>query len=117
MWSRALVAFVILYIIFLSRGPTIVSVISWSVPSYNIAFASLVPWVAGMSWEDPIGVIYFVLRKTYLTPDAYLAALVPPALLVAGLVLFWRPQTTGEKKFRLFCLWFYALVTAALILL
>jgi len=113
----ALAAFVILYIIFLSRGPTIVSVISWSVPSYNIAFASLVPWVAGMSWEDPIGVIYFVLRKTYLTPDAYLAALVPPALLVAGLVLFWRPQTTGEKKFRLFCLWFYALVTAALILL
>jgi hypothetical protein len=36
---------------------------------------------------------------------------------MAGLVLFWRAQTTNEKKFRLFSLCFYALVAAVFILL
>jgi hypothetical protein len=36
---------------------------------------------------------------------------------VAGLVLFWRPQTTNEKKFRLFCLWFCGVMAAVFILL
>jgi hypothetical protein len=46
-----------------------------------------------------------------------LLVVVPAALLVAGLVLFWRPQTTNEKKFRLFCLWFYSVVAVVFILL
>jgi hypothetical protein len=32
-------------------------------------------------------------------------------------VLFWRPQTTDEKKFGLFCLWLYGVVAAVFILL
>ena len=36
---------------------------------------------------------------------------------MAGLVLFWRPQTSSEEKFRAFSLWFYALVAAVFILL
>jgi hypothetical protein len=114
----ALATLAVVYVTFLSRGWTAVSATNWSLPFENIAFASLAPWVAGMSLADPIGLIYFALTNTYMaTSTAYLLVVVPAALLVAGLVLFWRPQTTDEKKFRLFCLWFYGVVAAVFILL
>ncbi len=113
----AVAAIAAIYVAFLSRGPTMVSETSWSLPFYSIAFPSLAPWVVGMSWEDAIGLIYLLLRNTYLLPNAYLAAIVPPALLVAALVWFWRPQTIGEKNFRLFSLWFYVLGAAVFFLL
>jgi hypothetical protein len=113
----ALATLAILYVAFFSRGPTAASGTSWSIPLNSIAMASLVPWVAGMSLSDPIGLLFFPSRNFFYMPAAYLAFLGPPALLVAGLVLFWRRQTTSEKKFRLFSLWFYALVAAVFILL
>ena len=107
-------ALAILYVSFFSRGPTAVSETSWSVPFNRIAFASLDPWVAGMSWSDPLGLIFLPTANGFYT---YLTCLVPPAVLVIGLVLFWRPQTTDEKKLRLFSLWFYAVMAAVFILL
>jgi hypothetical protein len=123
----ALATLAVVYVTFLSRGWSAVSETNWSLPFENIAFASLAPWVAGMSLADPIESIYFALPKQTFTAittsstnpwqPAYLLVVVPAALLVAGLVLFWRPQTTDEKKFRLFCLWFYGVVAAVFILL
>lgn len=123
----SLATLVVIYVAFLSRGWTAVSDTNWSLPFENIAFASLAPWVAGMSLADPIELIYFALPKQTLTAittsstnpwqPAYLLVVVPAALLVAGLVLFWRSQTTDEQKFKLFCLWFYGVVATVFILL
>ena len=113
----AVAALAVIYVAFLSRGPTAASATGWSVPLNSIAFASLVPWVAGMSWSDPIELLFFPLRDIFDMPTAYLAFLVPPAFLVASLVAFWRPQTTSEKKLRLFSLWFYAVVATVFILI
>jgi hypothetical protein len=55
----AAAALAILYVTFFSRGPTQVSETNWSVPFNSIAFASLAPWVAGMSSSDLIGLIFF----------------------------------------------------------
>jgi hypothetical protein len=111
----ALITLTIIYITFLSRGWSAVSVTQIGHELYgstdSITFASLVPWVSGISAAAPIGLIYPSLG----TP--YLLIIIPPALLMAGLVFFWRPQTTNEKKFRLFCLWFYGTVSAVFILL
>jgi hypothetical protein len=111
----ALITLTVIYITFFSRGWTAVSVTQIDHQLYrstdSITFASLVPWVSGISAAAPIGLIYPSLG----TP--YLLIIIPPALLVAGLVFFWRPQTTNEKKFRLFCLWFYGTVSTVFILL
>jgi hypothetical protein len=110
-------ALAFLYLAFFSRGPTAASHTVWSLPFKSIAFASLAPWVAGISWSDPFEFMFFPLRDTFSMPTAYLAFLVPPTLLVASMVLFWRPRTDGEKKFRLFSLWFYGVVATVFILL
>jgi hypothetical protein len=113
----ALAAFAILYLAFLSRGDNPAgSVAPWSLPFRGIAFACLVPWVAGMSWSDPMGVIFFPNWFSYV-PTAFLALIAPLAILVASLVLFWRPRTTSEKKFKLFSLFFYGIVASVFILL
>ena len=106
----AMAAFFIVFFAFFG-GSTSVLNTSWSLPFRNIAFAFLVPWVVGLSWLDPIGLIFFPNGFTYV-PLALFALVVPPALLGIGLVLFWRPQTTGEKKFRLFSMCFYGVVAA-----
>ena len=62
----ALATLAVIYVTFLSRGWTAVSETNWSLPFENIAFASLAPWVAGMSLADPIGLIYFALTNTYM---------------------------------------------------
>jgi hypothetical protein len=113
----ALAALAILYVAFFSKGGTAVSVTNWSLPFRSIALASLVPWVAGMSWSDLIKWIFFPTIGMFDMPIAFLAFLVPPAILVAGLVLYWQPQTINEKKFRLFSLYFYTVVVAVFILL
>jgi hypothetical protein len=114
----ALAAFAILYVAFLSRGWTAVAVTNWSLPFSSIAFASLVPWVAGMSWTELMAWIFLNPgRPIFDNPTALIEFVLPPAVLVAGLVLFWRPQTINEKKFRLFSLWFYSVMAAAFILL
>jgi hypothetical protein len=118
----ALAALAILYLAFLSGGgnPSD-SVAPWSLPLRDIAFACLVPWVAGMSWSPPLGLIFFPNGFYYVPPAsppaALLALIVPSAILVGGLVLFWRPQTTSERKFRLFSLFFYGILAAVFTLL
>jgi hypothetical protein len=115
----SLAALAVLSVAFFSRGPTAASVTSWSMPLDSIAFTSLVPWVAGISWWDPIGTIYSLLTNAYVwqMPAQYLVLVLPPALLISGLVLLWRPETIGEKKLRLFSLWFYGVVATVFILL
>jgi hypothetical protein len=110
----AVAAIVLLYVSFFSRGPTAASETSWSLPFSNITYSFLAPWVAGISWSDPMN---WILRGVFYVPAVHVLCLVPPALLVSSLVLFWRPQTTKEKKVRLFSLWFSALISGVFILL
>jgi hypothetical protein len=48
----ALLAFAVIYVSFLAKGSTPASSTNWSLPLDGIAFAILVPWVAGISWTD-----------------------------------------------------------------
>jgi hypothetical protein len=107
----------VVYIIFLARGWTAVSDTSWSLPLRNIVFACLVPWVAGVSWSYLASMLLPVRDVMDMPPIPYFAVIAPAAVLVIGLVLYWRPQTTNEKKLRLFSLWFYAVVAAVFSLL
>jgi hypothetical protein len=113
----ALAVLPILYVTFFSRGPTAASVTSWSLPLRSIAFASVVPWVAGMSWTDLMTTIFLPARSPWYISPKVIGFVTPPALLVAGLVLFWRPLTTNEKRLKLFSLWFYVIVTAIFVVL
>jgi hypothetical protein len=108
----ALAALAILYVTFLSRGATPVSYGSWSLSSKSIAFAALAPWIAGISWGNLMSSIFLPWNALldYHSPIPYLLVTIPPALLVIGLVLFWRPQTTPERKLKLFSLWFYGIL-------
>ena len=108
----ALAALAILYVTFLSMESTPVSHASWSLPFKSIAFAALAPWVAGISWGNLMSSIFLAATPLfdYHSPIPYLLLTIPPALLVIGLVLFWRPQTITEKKLKLFSLWFYGVV-------
>jgi hypothetical protein len=107
----AMAALAVLYFAFLSRGSTpAVQTMGWSLPLQSIALVFLLPWVAGMSWSDPLDLIFPDMPSAYF---AYLA----PAVLVIGLIVFWQPQTTNEKRLRLFSLWFYGITTAVFIFL
>jgi hypothetical protein len=110
-------ALVVLYVAFLSKGPTAVSETSWSLPLRSIAFASLVPWVAGLSWTDLINTIFLPGRSLFYTSPVVVGLVIPPAFLVMGLVLFWRPQTTNEEKLKLYSLVFYIIVATVFVLL
>jgi hypothetical protein len=110
----AVAALVVLYLGFLSRGPTAASQISWSLPFGDIAFCLLAPWIAGISWPDPM---YLFLSKFFYLPAVHIALLLPPAVLIMALVLCWRPQTTKEQQFRTFSLWFSGIFTAVFIML
>ena len=113
----ALAAFAVLYFAFLSRGWTAVSETGWGLPFGSMAFAGLVPWVAGMSWADLMGPIVFPSNDFWHMSITYLAVIVAPAVLVIGIVLNWRPQTANEAKLKLFSLLFYGVVTAVFIVL
>jgi hypothetical protein len=107
----AMAALAIIYFAFLSRGSTpAVQTTGWSLPLQSIALTFLLPWVAGISWSDALYLIFPDILSAYL---AYLF----PAVLVIGLIVFWQPETTDEKKLRLFSLWFYGITTAVFILL
>jgi hypothetical protein len=117
----AAAAFFYLYLSYILKGWTAASVTNWSVSLDSIAYASLAPWVAGISWSAPIEVILreffyltgvdreFALGAMFgvgpsggVAHAVHVASLVPPALLMAGLVLFWRPTTIAQREFRLF---------------
>jgi hypothetical protein len=100
----------VLYFAYLSRAWTAVSETSWGLPFRSIAFASLVPWVAGMSWLDLTG-------SNWRMHKADLAVIIPPAVLVIALVSCWRPQTINEQKFKWFSLGFYGVICLVFIVL
>jgi hypothetical protein len=106
----ALMAVAILYFTFLSKGWTAVSATAWSLPFGSIAFAVLVPWVAGVSWSDLMTAMFFTSRYVFSMPMSYLAVIIPPVILVMGLVFYWRPQTANEKKLKLFSLCIYSVM-------
>ena len=87
---------------------------SWSLPPDDIVFSLLAPWVAGISWPDPM---YLIFGKYFYLPAVHIALLLPPAVLVMALVLHWRPQTTKEQEFRTFSLWFSGILAIVFILL
>jgi hypothetical protein len=113
----ALAVVAIVYLGFLTRGPTAASVTNWSLPLRSIAFASLVPWVAGMSWTDLLITVFLPARSAWYVSITVVGLVIPPALLLAGLVLFWRPQTINEKKLKIFSLCFYGVVSAVFVML
>jgi hypothetical protein len=113
----ALAVVAVVYLGFLSRGPTAASVTNWSLPLRSIAFASLVPWVAGMSWTDLLTTIFLPGRSLWYISPTVVGLVLPPALLMAGLVFIWWPRTINEKKLKIFSLWFYAIVTAVFAML
>jgi hypothetical protein len=134
--SGAVAAFVCLYLSFILNGSTDLSTVNWSVPLGTIAYASLAPWAAGISWSAPIelilreffslagvdrdfqlGAMFGVDPSGGVAHAVHVACLVPPTLLMAGLVLFWRPATIAQREFRLFSLWFSGIVTLAFIVL
>ena len=89
----ALAALAILYLAFLSGGGNASdSVAPWSIPLRDIAFACVVPWVAGMSWSAPLGLIFFPNGFYYVPPASpptpLLALIVPSAILVGGWFCF-----------------------------
>jgi hypothetical protein len=110
----AMAALLLLYLGFLARGPTAASETSWSLPVDDIVFSLLAPWVAGISWPDPM---YLMFSKYFYLPAVHIALLVMPAVVVMALVLFWRPQTTKEQEFRTFSLWFSGILAIVFILL
>jgi hypothetical protein len=110
-------ALVVLFATFLSRGPTAVSEMSWSLPFRSIAFAFLVPWVAGLSWTDLMTTIFLPGRSLFYTSPAVVGLAIPPALLVMGLIVFWQPQAIKEEKLKLYSLVFYGIVAAVFVLL
>jgi hypothetical protein len=113
----ALAVIAVVYLGFLSRGPTAASVSNWSLPLRSVAFASLVPWVAGMSWTDLLTTIFLPGRSLWYVSITVVGLVIPPALLLAGLVVFWRPQTLNEEKLKIFSLWFYGVVAAVFAML
>jgi hypothetical protein len=120
----AVAAFACLYLSYLLKESTqwSWSVTNWSGPLGGIAYDFLAPWVAGISWAAPVEVILtklfylagadaeFQLGALYgvgpsgvgpshgIAAAVYVACLVLPALLMAGLVLFWRPATIAQEN-------------------
>ena len=70
----ALAALVIVYVRLFREGSTRVfsDELVCTVQEYSVCF-SRHPWVAGMSWSDPIGLIFFPQRAFFMfNPRAYL---------------------------------------------
>jgi hypothetical protein len=120
----AVTAFVVIYVSFLSRGPTPASELESPIPLFDsIAFSSFVPWVAGISWPELMTALFwsrfFVSRDLDLSsmPAEYLATIVPPALLIMYLVVGFRLETAQKLKLRYFSLVSYGIVVAIFICL
>jgi hypothetical protein len=116
----ALLAFVVIYVGFLSRGSTPASeLLELPLPLGSIAgFVSFVPWVAGISWSDLTTALFFGGRDmSYYIPVQYLAVIVPPALLIMYLVVGFRLEPVHEHKLRYFSLVSYGIVAVVFIFL
>jgi hypothetical protein len=112
----AVMAFVIIYVSFLSRGPTPASELESPLPFFgSIAFSSFVPWVAGISWPELMTALFFGSRDLSSMPAGYLAVIVPPALLIMYLVAGFRLETAHNVKLRYFSLVSYGIVAAVFI--
>jgi hypothetical protein len=119
----ALLAFAVIYVGFLSRGPTPASELQVSLPLSSIAaFVSFVPWIAGISWPELTTALFFGGRDmsgdmSYSVPVGYFAVIVPPALLIISLVVGFRPESAHEQKLRYFSLVSFGIVVAVFIFL
>jgi hypothetical protein len=112
----AVMAFVVIYVSFLSRGSTPASELGSSLPLFgSIAFASFVPWVAGISWSDLMTGLFS--RDLSSVPVGYLAVIVLPALLTMYLVVGFRLGPPREQTLRYFSLVSYGIVAAVFIFL
>jgi hypothetical protein len=114
----ALAAVAIIYIAFLSRGWTAVAVTNWSLPLRSIAFASLAPWVAGISWTDLMAWIFLNPGRPVLhSPTALAVFMFPITALVAILIWSWVPATIEGKWLKLFAVMFYGITALTFIFL
>jgi hypothetical protein len=114
----AVTAFVVIYVSFLSRGPTPASQLGVPLPLFgSIAFSSFIPWVAGISWPELMTALFFGSRDAYSVPAGYLAVIVPPALLIMYLVVGFWLETAQKIKIRYFSLVSYGIVGAVFIFL
>ena len=114
----AVMAFVVIYVGFLSRGSTPASELESSLPLFgSIAFPSFVPWVAGISWPELMTALFFGSRDLSSMPAGYSAAIMLPALLIMYLVVGFRLGPTHEQKLTYFSLASYAIVAAVFIFL
>jgi hypothetical protein len=116
-------AFVIIYVSFLSRGPTPASELESPLPFFgSLAFSSFVPWVAGISWPELMTALFFGSRDmsgdmSYIMPISYFAVIAPPALLIMYLVVSFRLEPAHEQKLKYFTLVLYGIVAAVFVFL
>jgi hypothetical protein len=119
----AVMAFVIIYVSFLSRGPTPASELESSLPFFgSIAYSSFVPWVAGISWPELMTALFFGSRDmsgdmSYTMPNSYFVVIVPAALLIMYLVVSFRLEPAHELKLKYFSLVSYGIVVTVFIFL
>jgi hypothetical protein len=73
----AVTPLVVVYVSFVSGGPTAASQLGPSIALFgSIAFSSLIPWVAGISWPELMTPLFFDLTDlSSSTPTGYLAVI------------------------------------------
>jgi hypothetical protein len=114
----AVMALIVIYVSFLSRGSTPATGINWSLPIKTIAGSLFSPWVAGMSWGDLS--IFFRPNwgaTAFDVPIGYLAIIAPVALLIMYIIVGSRLQTTNAIQLRNFALLFYGMTVTCFIFL
>jgi hypothetical protein len=114
----AVMALIVIYVSFLSRGSTPATGINWSLPLKTIAGSFFSPWVAGMSWGD----LSIFFRPNWGgvsvdVPIGYLAIIAPVALLIMYIIVGSRLQTTDAIQLRRFALLFYGMTVTCFIVL
>ena len=122
----ALIVVGAIYELFLSKGSTQLSRawapgqggINWSFPLDGVIFSVAGPWVAGISWTDLLAWIFLHPgRELVQSWVALVWFMVPPALIVASLVVLWEAKTESESDLRTFTVWFYGVTVATFVLL
>jgi hypothetical protein len=112
----AVMALIVIYVSFLSRGSNPATGINWSLPLTTIAGSFFSPWVAGMSWGDLI--IFFRPNWGGVhidVPIGYLAMIAPLALMIMYIIVGSRLQTTDALRLRRFALLFYGMTVTCFI--
>jgi hypothetical protein len=112
--SGAVMALIVIYVSFLSRGSTPATGINWSLPLKTIAGSLFIPWVAGMSWGD-LSIFFSGGPDPFDVPIGYLAITAPVALLIMYIVVGSRLQTTDAVQLKRFALLFYGMTVTCFI--